>query len=429
MLWLSYATTYLATLGVMVTGMMTYRLASLNYGADGFSEYALARRVISFIQPLLALGIAVSLSRKVAGCRLESHRISETGYLSAGFTLILASSFAFSLLLLCFPRCFAQLCFGSSEYALLTMAMAPMFLGICLHFVCYAHLHGRFRLHFAGLVQFLNIGLIPMLFVVWSMSIPAVLFWTGIAMSLVSLIGIGLQFYTADDRAHGVLPAIGELLRFGPRRVTGDLAFAALMLLPAALVTHTCDVRLGGQVAFCITLLALAQTTTAPVSTILLPQATQMLRSGRLEELRINTGKLLCVALGITALGTLFFFVATDLVLRICLGSYARELPGLTMIVMLGALPLNCHTCLRSIIDAGKEQAVNARSACLGLIAFILTWICARLIVGDLYAAPVALVVALYCLAMCSSLEAWQILKPNSIWAEPVAPLAPREAA
>jgi hypothetical protein len=123
------------------------------------------------------------------------------------------------------------------------------------------------------------------------------------------------------------------------------------------------------------------------------------------------------------------FWFAQDAVLRLCLGNHAPELPALATILMFGVVPLNCHTCLRSIVDAGNELAVNARSSCVALGCFFAVWWIASHVVSDLYAAPMALVFALLCLASLSLREAWQILKPTSNWAQPPLTLLRREAA
>jgi hypothetical protein len=278
-------------------------------------------------------------------------------------------------------------------------------------------------------MQLLNVGLIPLVVILCTTSVLAAFFWTGLTLSLVNLAGICIQYRRAAAGTHGLYCAIVELVRLGPPRIPGDIALAALMMLPATIVAHSYDARLGGLVAFCITLLTLAQTTTMPISTMLLPQATRMLRSGRVAELRANTIMLVMAGLAITLCEVLFVWIATDLVLQICLGEYALELPGFAKVIMLGALPLNWHTCLRSIIDAGKDLPLNARSSCLALASFFPAWFVASYGQAGQYAAPIGLVFALCCLAALSSWEAWRILSPASEWARISVEPSRREAA
>jgi O-antigen/teichoic acid export membrane protein len=428
-LWLDYAVTYSAMFGVMATGLLTYRFASLNFGEEQFSQYALARRVITFLLPLLALGTAVSLSRKVAGCRFDSRHANEAGFIAAALTLMIASAALFTLAVLAAPRLFALLFFGDSKFDYLAIAIVPMLVGLGFHVVCYAQFHGRLSMRWANVILLLNTGLVPLAVVAVSSNVETALGWTGLAVALVSLAAILLQLRAEEFNVQGVGPALRELIQFGPRRVPGDLAFVALLMLPATLVTYSCGIRLGGLVAFCMTLLTFGQAMTMPISTMLLPQATEMLRSGRLYELRRNAILLLICALSISTLGIIVFWFAQDAVLRLCLGNYAPELPALATILMLGVVPLNCHTCLRSIVDAGNDLAINARSSCVALGCFFVVWWIASYAVADLYAAPVALVFALLCLASLSLREAWQILKPTSNWAQPPLTLLRREAA
>lgn len=68
-IWMDYAITYLTTLGLIIVGMLTFRVVARSFGELGLSQYAVMRRIIAFIQPPLALGLAEALSRIVAGYR------------------------------------------------------------------------------------------------------------------------------------------------------------------------------------------------------------------------------------------------------------------------------------------------------------------------------------------------------------------------
>ena len=375
---LDYALTYLTTLGLVVTAMLTYRVAAQSFGEMGLSQYALMRRIIAFIQPTLALGLAVALSRSIAARRFDSRSSSESSYLLAGLVIILASTLAFLVFLLLCPELIAYAFFGSTDYYRHTLALCPMFVGLSLHVVCYAQLHGRFSMRLANMFQLVNIGVIPLIAILCTSSLDATFWWTGFTVALVSISAIGSQLRNVKTAVQGVFPAIRELLRLGPARVPGDVALAALMVMPATMAAHSCGLKQGGLVAFCVTLLTLAQTTTTPISTLLLPQATAMLRCGDVAELRSKVLGLLAVSLSVTASGIVFFWLATDFVLTLCVGKYAAELPGLAQIIILGALPLNSYTCLRSIVDAGRDRAVNARSICLSLVCFFVALPIAR---------------------------------------------------
>lgn len=417
--WSDYAITYLTTLGLIVMGMLTYRAANECFGELALSQYAVMRRIVAFIQPTLAIGLAVALSRRVAARRFDDDSNSESSYLLAALILILASTTAVVIPLILFPQKFAFAFFGSMDYRPHVLAIAPMLVGMGLHVVCYAQLHGRFSMRSANLLQLLNIGLIPFIAIICASSLPEAFFWTGSLIALVSITGIALQIRNVRSAIQGIFPACAQLLRLGPPRVPGDIALALLMVTPATIVTHYCGVMEGGLVAFCVTLLTLAQTTTTPISTLLLPQATALLRSGNVGVLRRQVLALLTVSLVISAPAILVFWLATDFFLTICLGKYAAELPGLAQIIILGALPLNGYTCLRSVVDAGRDRAVNARSCCLSLVCFFIVMPSVRTISSDFYFAPISFVIALFCLAGFTSWEAWQLLgnKPES--AEP----------
>src|SRR6185369_2380178 len=61
-----YLVTYAASCVTTICGMAAFRLAHQSFGSDGFAEYALTRRSIAFLVPLLSLGIAVAIPKFVA---------------------------------------------------------------------------------------------------------------------------------------------------------------------------------------------------------------------------------------------------------------------------------------------------------------------------------------------------------------------------
>jgi O-antigen/teichoic acid export membrane protein len=427
--WIDYGFTYCATFGLVFAGLIIYRIIAIRFGDAGVSEYALTRRIVSFIQLPLGLGLLVTLSRKISSSRYGSTEVSETTYSLAALVLLLLETAILFVGLFSKPAFMSYLFFGSRDYEAVILMISPMFLAWVLHIVCYAQFHGRNSLRLASSLQLFNLGVIPVAMTIVAPTVSAAFLWTGVAISITCIVVTCWQFRRYWNGLGRLASAGRELVRFGLPRVPGDVALAALMLLPATLAAHERDVKYGGLVAFSVTLLTLAQTMTIPISTMLLPKATELLNFGMIIELRTKVLRLLLVGIGMTGLGLIGFYLWTDLALRICLGEYAIELPRLARVVMLGAIPLNAYTCLRSVADAGNDRAVNARSCCIALMSFFLVWPIARLLWDAGLSAPIALVVALSVLAGLTAWEVIDVLKPDLEGARSIARELPRKAA
>src|SRR5712692_7974903 len=61
-----YAPTFATEFALMACQMFAFKLAAHLFGKQGFSEYALVRRVISTVYPICLLGLSVALPRYIA---------------------------------------------------------------------------------------------------------------------------------------------------------------------------------------------------------------------------------------------------------------------------------------------------------------------------------------------------------------------------
>lgn len=415
-IWIDYAFTYGATFGLVVTGMLAFRLASTGFGDLGLSEYAISRRIIGFAQPTVALGLMVALSRKIAASKFHPHGANQRAYMLAGLAIVSAAATALATVLLVFRDELAFAFFGSSEFGNLMLAIIPLVVGWSLHLVCYANFHGRLQMCRASSLQLLNLGLVPLVAMFVAPSIPAALIWWGTAVVLACLAVILIDCLTATEPPQRFHFALRDLVRCGPPRVPGDLAIASLMVLPATIAAHQGGLQLGGLVAFSMTLLTLAQTPIVPISSILLPRATDLLHRGEAGALRTQVVRLLALSMTMTLGIVVLFFAFTEPLLRLCLGSVPNGLSAIARVVIVGAIPFNWHTCLRSVADAAHDRAINTRNSGFALLAFLVALPATNYVARESHSAAWALLVALGCLAAATSWHAWLVLRPNASW-------------
>src|SRR5690606_7017694 len=117
--------TYLAEGGVMVATLVAYRLAA-KLGGDGLDAYILVRRTVSFLQPLLLLGLAVGLPRMVA--MAQAHPLQRR-YLLAAMRIVLIGSGAGVLFATLMPTTVARALLGDAAMAPVAAPLAWMVLG------------------------------------------------------------------------------------------------------------------------------------------------------------------------------------------------------------------------------------------------------------------------------------------------------------
>src|ERR1041385_4657052 len=107
-----YVFTFFAEFIVLLAGVFVYKLAAKHLGDDGFSGYALCRRTISFVQPLLIIGLGVGIPRYIAMSMADSSYKKHGNYFVAGIILMLVISVPVLLAMLLFSNQFSFLLFG-----------------------------------------------------------------------------------------------------------------------------------------------------------------------------------------------------------------------------------------------------------------------------------------------------------------------------
>ena len=109
--------TFLTEFIVLASGILVFKFASAYLGDDGFSEYALSRRVLSFIQPVLVLGLTIGIPRYISFRTEETTKKDPDTYFVGGLCLMIVSAVCGSLILYILRDYIAFLFFGNSDYA------------------------------------------------------------------------------------------------------------------------------------------------------------------------------------------------------------------------------------------------------------------------------------------------------------------------
>ena len=354
---------------VLVATLLVYRLAAKGGGAD-LDAYVVVRRTLSFVQPLLLMGLAVGLPRMVA---MANARGVQRAYLLAALRLVGITGALGVILALVLPEELARFTFGNSGLAHLMPPLATMALGLSLHAVGYSFLRGRQLSAQANVLQVVGLALVPVLAFLSATSLDAVLWTTGLAWCLAPLVVIipevlaGPFTIVREQRA--------QLLRYGLPRIPGDLAYAGLFTVPVLWVAHTHGSAVAGQVGLGITLLNLVGAAFAPISLLMLPRTAALLKARAYKDLLQRIAQLERLSL----LGATSALLLVEGLMPWLLELY---LPGIDTslylmqcrLIFLAAPALAYFIALRSVLDAyhtSPRNGINLMVAFITILIFL----------------------------------------------------------
>ncbi len=395
-----YVVAYALSLATAACGFVAFRLASTQLGAAGFAEYAVTRRTLGFLVPLLSLGVCVVLPRRVAkGLAGEGERYDP--HLAAGSALVAAwAVLAFAAATLAAPRAAALVCTGAADRVDLAWVMAPLAGGLVLAGYAAAYCRGRMWCGASHGIQLACIGLIPNLALAATTNVRSFLLLAGVGVALVggaALAAVHRAAGGARPTLRGALISGLSVLREGAPRTPGDLAFYGLLAAPAVVAAQRAGLAAGGDVAYGLALLMLMQQLVAPLAALLLPEASYLLHAGKVQLLERRLARLLAASLAVTAAVAVVCIAWTEPLVQMHLGACTPTLATTVRWTALAAVPLRLYMCLRNVVDAGDARAICPQLciAALGLFGAIVYLMPATSSATHVVAAFLAAIVAL----------------------------------
>jgi len=273
-------------------------------------------------------------------------------------------------LLLIWRRWFSYLFFGTREYAHLVPALSVMLIGLSIHGLAYAFLRGRMSISRANTLNLLNLGIVPVVALVWFHSSVDLVLWSlGIAWTSVALVAINSLPITSALRNHPWERR--ELLRYGLQRVPGDFLMTALVSLPAIFAAHASGIQLAGYVAFGISIVNMIAAMFAPVGIVLLPKVSRDLIRGVNTKIRAEIRLIGWLAAVIPFAMILVLEIFAPLFIQTFLGVAFEPAVRTVRILAVAALPLAVYSALRSVLDGFHERAVNTINLLVSFLAFL----------------------------------------------------------
>lgn len=365
-----YVWLYVAKLAALGANLIIYKYVGERLGVNGFGEYSLARRALAVLLPILILGQLVALPRLIAirGGGGESSRqalVAATAvFLSAMGIVVGISTVA--------PGALADLFFGSPEYRILLAPMMSLVLAQGVFFLVSGYLQGRMNFRMYGVVGLICGGIAP-LCGFWLAPRTTIGVLYGLAISVgFSAVVLGVVVVRRLGRhAFQSLP-FRELLVVGLPRVPGDFAMGGMLGIPSMLVASRVGIAEAGAVAFCGTMMSMAITAVAPISTAWLPKFTDLARDGhgyRMKKTALTTlaGVLAVITVGLGVVGVLM-----PLLTKWYLGEDFLPSVSVFRIFSAGLIPITIYGCLRSIVDSAYAHPVNTYNIGISLATFFL---------------------------------------------------------
>jgi O-antigen/teichoic acid export membrane protein len=401
-----YVTTFIAEALVLASALAVYRLIALGYGTTGFGEYSVTRRTLTLLLPFGVIGLDVGIAR-LAAYAAESRPREARSFLVAALPIAGVGVALTAILLWLFPAFFAQVFFGDPGRAPLVGTLPVLLAGATGHVLVYGNLRGRGRIAHANVLMVANHAVIPLATLLIGGPLTQILLALGGAWLVCSAVA----FLLTDKDTHEVRRLSGELLRFGGRRVPGDLVQLLFFALPVIITAQIAGVVDAGIVAFGITALGMIGSSLTPIGFVLLPFASRLMGRGAVQDLRVHVLDILRVVTPLVILGVILVEILAEEIVRRYLGPDFAPAADVLRLVLLGAIPWSAFVVLRSIVDARYERAVNARNLLIAFVVFVVAALPAALLAESITAVLAAFVGGLYVLGALTLFESFNALR------------------
>ncbi len=359
---------------MVLSTVVVWKLAVLNWGTDQLGEYLLARRVINVIQFPLICVTQLGLIRfgSMAWARNDLH---QSHAWNASATLIAAALSVVSLACLnANPELWAYWLFGIPGGAALVRSSSIAVVGMLMFSVAWSQYWARMSVVAACVLQMLVLVAAPLLLLLRpDLNVSQAVLALGLVWIVISGAAILLQLSnlrTIRLQWPAIRAASLQLVRYGLPRTPGGLAAAALFSVPVIMATRDGNLQAATFMGTGISLLSMTATLIKPFTQAVLPTASRMLAARDLNALRSAITTFAFVGLSIALIVVAAAAVVLPPALVSYLGPEFLQATGLIRVLLLSVAPFTMFVLLRDFLDALDDRPLNARNQILSLVAF-----------------------------------------------------------
>lgn len=371
----AYLLTLLTEIGVLLSTLLTLRLAASFYGVNGFGEYAVAKRAFSLLTFPLLVGLGISLPRYIALNATREKKYERQAFLFSGIAISILMLGLFAVLPLFFPSQFTWLFFGDNRHWEFSLPILFTVAGLYFQTLLYGYLRGEMRMAHANLLRCLTVIFVPPVALLFSgHSASRGVLFTGFGWIGVSLI-FGVFILSEIELAHltreNVWVKIKELLSFGLPRVPGEFALFGLFSLPTLIISHQYGVEEAGYFSFGISLLQMIGALFAAVGILLLPYISNLVTSESWEKINTVVRRIYVLSLSVSTLGVILLQILLPFGVRLLMGEeFLQAVPQIRWVI-LGAIPYVSYVILRNPLDAIEKWPYNSLSLIITLVILL----------------------------------------------------------
>ena len=370
-----YAGTAVVQWSTMAVHLLLFHLVARRGGAPGFAYYQVARGVVAWLQPLALAGLGTAVQRCLPRAGAAATGLARRAF---GVQVLLVAVVSTALLV---PAGRVGELLGLTGGASAVAAIAMLLGGNAACTMTVAVLRGTGQVRYANITALTGFAIVPVVAFVPPAPIETFVVRYGLGMAVVALSGIACARQTRPSTVSTVpppAPAPGEppptlaaLLRYGGRRIVGDLALPGILAFPTVAVGHA---RPGGPeagyVGFATSAVTLVCALFGMLTPVLLPRlSAHFHRDGGGPELRRALVALPLGAAGLALLSALPVALAAPVLVHRFLGAEFGPTAGVLRLGLLAAPPLAMFYAARPTLDALRDAPVTARLTvgCLAL--------------------------------------------------------------
>lgn len=345
---------------------------SRRLGEPSLGAYALERRAMALIQPIVLLGITVAAPRYIAGLRPED-RSGRRAQATSGLTVVTAAAGVLALAMALLPETVAAAAFGDEHAVGLARALAFFVFSTAVYQVVYSTLRGYMINGPANLLELLVVGALPLAAAIAGPRDVADLV-EALSAAILLCAAVWAAIWLRDRIGASVArvrAAAATQLRFGIVRTPGDLAVVGLFSLGPVLVAHVGTPREAGYASVVLSSLNLISIAAIPLSTLLLPRVAAHERTGEARgspRYRFLWNATVDVGIGLCGL----LVAASALIIAVWLPSRPDEAVLGQQLAALGIPGYVVYLVFRSYLDALHVRPYSSYAALAGLTVMAL---------------------------------------------------------
>jgi len=411
-----YVITFATEFIVLISSLLAYKLAAIVLGNTGFSEYALSRRILSFVQPVILMGLTVGIPRYMGYHSTASGEKGDFYFIGGAAITFLAVLISIPILVL-FKKEMSFFFFASSDYSHFIFPINLLLIGTIGHLLCYSYFRGRLSMLKANLLQTINIAILPLAVFAFSKDTVNILVLLGGGRCIITLVFLYIifrQLIVPGLRKH-IVSHSKELLRYSIPRVPGDFGWAALLSLVAFFTAHSAGVTEAGTVAFGISLLVAGGSLLSPIGIVLLPHASRMVAKLEMAELRVFVGKILLISASLAFLGVIIFELFGGTIIELYLGHGFGGMTLTLKILALASIPYAIFVTMVNIIDSFYIKAMNTKNILISLSFLLLCGGLTTMIGGRYFYIVIEFVSAFAILGLLTLIDVKRIFAHRSV--------------